>query len=120
MKTHGLFEAEYKLLKIIWNNEPVNSTHLVKLCEEKLEWKKSTTYTMLRKIIQKEYAINENATVISIVKEEEIKREHSNEVVKKVFNNSLPSFVTAFMADNKLSNNDIKELRKIIGEAKND
>lgn len=120
MKTHGLFEAEYRLLSIIWDNEPVNSTYLVGLCEEKLNWKKSTTYTMLRKLVNKDCVVNQNAIVVSVVKKEDVQRQHSNEVVEKVYNNSLPSFVTAFMSGNKLSDKDIEELKRIIEEAKNE
>ena len=68
MEKYKLFDAEYKFVSIIWDNEPINSTELVKLCADKLGWKKSTTYTVLKKLCGRGILQNKDATVTSLVK----------------------------------------------------
>lgn len=76
MEKYKLFDAELKFMNIIWEEEPIKSGELVKVCNEKLGWKKSTTYTVLRKLAQRGVLKNENTVVTSIVKREEIGRAH--------------------------------------------
>lgn len=117
METQKLADGEYKFTEIIWNNEPINSTLLVKLSLEKLGWKKATTYTVLRKLCEKGILKNENATVTALVKKEEVQKMESEALLEKSFNNSLPTFLAAFLKDKKLSIKEAEELKQMIDEA---
>ncbi len=117
MEQHKLFDAEYKFASLIWENEPINSTELVKISLEKLGWKKSTTYTVLRKLCERGILKNEDAMVSAIVKKEEAQKYESQTVIEKSFNGSLPQFLTAFLGEKKISKKEADELKRIIEEA---
>ncbi|MEA1962471.1 MAG: BlaI/MecI/CopY family transcriptional regulator [Bacillota bacterium] len=117
MEQYKLFDAEYKFVSIIWANEPVNSTELVRLCLEKLGWKKSTTYTVLRKLCQRGILRNTDAIVTSLIKQEDVQKYESEVLIEKAFNGSLPQFLTAFLGEKKLTSKESEELRRIIEEA---
>ncbi|MBZ4647221.1 MAG: hypothetical protein JG777_2710 [Clostridia bacterium] len=117
MEKYKLFDAEYKFASIIWDNEPINSTELVKLCADKLGWKKSTTYTVLKKLCERGILQNKDATVTSLVKREDVQRYESRAVLEKTFDGSLPKFLTAFLSGRKLSEQEAEELKRIIEEA---
>lgn len=117
MEKFKLFDAENKLMDIIWETEPVNSTILTKLCFDRLGWKKSTTYTMLRKLTDRGILKNENATVTSLIKRENVQKYESEVLLEKSFDNSLPAFIAAFLKDKKLSRNEAEEIKKMIEEA---
>lgn len=110
-------EAEWKFLSIIWDMEPVNSTELMKKSNEVLGWKKSTTYTMIKKLSERGIIKSENAIVRAIIKKEDAQRYESEAVVKKAFDNSFPAFVTAFLGNKKISREEADELKKLIEEA---
>ena len=112
-----LHQAEYRFMEVIWANEPVNSTALVKLCEDQLGWKKSTTYTVLRKLCQREILRNDDATVVAVAKREDVQQFESQQVVERSFGGSLPAFVNAFLSEKKLSREEAEELKKLIEEA---
>lgn len=116
MKFKEMTESEENLAKIIWEKEPIKSADLVKLCEEKFEWKKSTTYTMLKRIIEKKIVINENSVVTSLISEREYYSKRSKDFLKENFGGSLPNFLTAFSKTNKLTTKEIEELQKLIDE----
>lgn len=117
METYKLFDAEYKFACLVWDNEPINSTELVRISQEELGWKKSTTYTVLRKLCEREILRNEGAVVTAIVKKEEAQRHESRTVVDRSFGGSLPQFITAFLGGKKISAAEAKELKRIIEEA---
>lgn len=117
MEQYKLFDAEYKFACLIWENEPINSTELVKLSLEKLGWKKSTTYTVLRKLCERGILKNEDAMVSAIVKKEEAQKYESQTVIEKSFDGSLPQFLTAFLGEKKISKKEADELKRIIEEA---
>ncbi|WP_139904115.1 BlaI/MecI/CopY family transcriptional regulator [Clostridium thermarum] len=117
MEKYKLFDAEYKFVSIIWDNEPINSTDLVKLCTDKLGWKKSTTYTVLKKLCERGILQNVDATVTALVKREDVQRYESRAVLEKTFDGSLPKFLTAFLSGRKLSEQEAEELKRIIEEA---
>jgi predicted transcriptional regulator len=117
MEEYKLFDAEYKFMSIIWENEPVNSTDLVKLSFDNLGWKKSTTYTVLRKLCERGILKNEAATVSAIIKKEEAQKYESQAVIDKTFDGSLPQFLTAFLGGRKISKKEALELKRIIEEA---
>jgi len=120
MEKYKLFDAELKFMNIIWEEEPIKSGELVRVCNEKLGWKKSTTYTVLRKLAQRGVLKNENTIVTSIVKKEETQIYESHEVVEKSFGGSLPKFLTAFFGNKKISNDEAEELKKLIDSYKED
>ena len=120
MEKYKLFDAELKFMNIIWEEEPIKSGELVKVCNEKLGWKKSTTYTVLRKLAQRGVLKNENTVVTAIVKREDTQIYESHEVVEKSFGGSLPKFLTAFFGNKKISNDEAEELKKLIDFYKED
>jgi len=115
-----LGEVEFRFADIIWQNEPLTSGELVKLCEAELEWKKSTTYTVLRKLCDRGLFLNENGTVRSIVSKDEYYSRRSERFVEETFDGSLPAFVAAFTQRKKLSEKEINELSHLIAEARID
>lgn len=117
MEIQKIADGEYRFAELVWENEPVNSTVLVKLALERLGWKKATTYTVLRKLCEKKILQNENATVTSLVKREEVQKQESEVLLKKRFGNSLPAFVAAFLKDKKLTEAEVEELKRMIEEA---
>ncbi|HEX9061441.1 MAG TPA: BlaI/MecI/CopY family transcriptional regulator [Clostridia bacterium] len=117
MEQYKLFDAEYKFASIIWENEPINSTELVKISLDKLGWKKSTTYTVLRKLCERGILKNEGAIVSSIVKKEDAQKYESQVLIEKNFDGSLPKFLTAFLGERKITQREADELKRIIEEA---
>ncbi len=112
-----LADGEYKFTNIVWENEPINSTALVKLSLEQLGWKKATTYTVLRKLCEKGILQNKNAVVTSIVKKEQVQKYESETLLEKNFGNSLPAFLAAFLQDKKLTKQEAEEIQKMIEKA---
>jgi len=118
MKEYKLTETEEKFAELIWMNEPILSGDLVKLSEIKMNWKKSTTYTVLKKLCEKGIFKNENAVVSSLIKKDEYYAKQSISFVEDTFGGSLPKFLTAFIGSKKLSKNQAEELKKLIDEHK--
>lgn len=116
MVDYRLTEAEENLANIIWSNEPIRSPELVKICEEEFDWKKSTTYTMLKRLVEKKIFINNNSIVEALVKKDDFHAEQSKIFVEENFNGSLPRFLTAFTRRKKLSGNELEELQQLINE----
>lgn len=114
----GVVEAQFA--DIIWQNEPLSSGELVKLCEEKLKWKKSTTYTVLKKLCDRGIFKNEDGAVTSVVSKEEFYAIQSEKFVDETFEGSLPAFIAAFTARKTLSEKDISEIRRMIDNYKED
>lgn len=100
----------------MWDKEPISSGDLVKLCEKELTWKKSTTYTMLRRLIDRGIFQNKGGTVSSLISRQEFSALQSEKFVEEAFGGSLPQFLAAFTMRKKLSDNEIKELQKLIDE----
>lgn len=113
--TLGNIEARFA--DMIWANEPVSSSTVVKLAEEQLGWKKSTTYTVLKRLAEKGIFKNEKGTVTSLIGRDEFYARQSEQFVDDTFNGSLPMFLAAFASRKKLSKKDIDELKKMIEEA---
>ena len=114
MKDLMLFESEYKLMDIIWDNEPVRSGELVKMCEKAFDWKKSTTYTVLSKLAAKGIASNVDSVVTSVIPREKIREAESEELVKRSFGGSLPAFVNAFLSNGSITESEAEELIELI------
>lgn len=109
-----LYDAEYRLMEIIWEREPLTSTELYKYCLPRLGWKKSTTYTVLRKLCERGFLQNEDSVVTALVKRREVQRYESQAVVDKWFDRSLPQFVATFLGGKKLSAQEAEELKQMI------
>ena len=118
MEKYKLGEMETAFAEIIWDNAPVASGELVKICEEKLDWKKSTTYTMLKRLCQREIFENDCGTVKVLMSREKFKAAQSEEFVAETFGGSLPMFLTAFTKHNKLSAKEIEEIKNLIDNYK--
>lgn len=118
MVEYRLTEAEENLADIIWANEPIRSPELVKICEEKFNWKKSTTYTMLKRLEEKRIVQNNNSIVESLIKKDDFYGEQSKIFVEENFDGSLPRFLAAFTRRKKLSKNEVEELQSLINEHK--
>lgn len=108
----GLVETRFA--DLIWANEPISSGNLVKLCAKELEWKKSTTYTVLKKLCEKGIFQNVNGVVTSLLSQKEFQSRQSKRFVEDTFSGSLPAFIAAFAENGGLSDNDITEIRKMI------
>lgn len=113
-----LCDSDYRFMCVVWDHAPLDSGELVKLCQEELGWKKSTTYTIVRKMCEKGYIANENATITVLIPKEQAQREESQYFVDRTFDGSLPSFVAAFLGGKKISGEDAKKLKKMIDEHK--
>ncbi len=118
MIEYKLGEVEMKFADIIWGNEPLASGELAKLCEKDLSWKKSTTYTILRRVCDRGLFQNIGGVVTSVVSKQEFLTKQSTQFVEETFDGSLPSFLAAFSAGRKLGEEEIKQLQKIIDESK--
>lgn len=113
-----LGEVQAVFADIIWSNEPVSSGELVKICERELGWKKSTTYTVLRKLCEKGIFKNEEGVVTALVSKVEFNASKSEKFVEDTYEGSLPAFIAAFMSHKKISKREIDEIQKMINEYK--
>ena len=113
MEIPKVFESEYKFCLILWENEPIKSGDLVKLCREKLGWKNTTTYTVIKRLSERGVVKNENTIVSSLVSKEEIQEAEIVDMVEKTFEGSLPAFIAAFGRHERLTE---EEIIKDIGE----
>lgn len=102
---------------IIWQNEPLTSGELVKLCAEKLDWKKSTTYTVLKKLCDRGIFRNDGGTVTSLISRDEFYARQSEQFVNETFDGSLPAFIAAFSKRKQLTAEEIREIKKMIENA---
>ena len=120
METLKLCESEYRFATIVWENEPISSGNLVALCDKNLGWKKSTTYTVLKKLCERRILVNEDSKVYSLVKKEQVQKYESEQFINRSFGGSLPMFLAAFIGDKKISKQEAEELKKIIDSYKED
>lgn len=118
MVVYIMTEAEGLLADLIWEKEPIGSGELVKLAAQHLEWKKSTTYTVLRKICENEIFVNQDSVVTSLINKEEYTRLKGERYLEENYNGSLPGFVAAFLKKQKLSKKEIEELEQLIEDYK--
>ena len=114
MSTPKVFESEYRFCIILWEKEPVKSSELVKICKEKLGWKPTTTYTVIKRLSERGILKNENTVVSSLVTKDEIQSAEIDEMVEKTFEGSVPAFLAAFTKKRRLSEKEIAEIRKMI------
>lgn len=107
---------ESRFAEIIWANAPLTTNQLIKLCTEELEWKRTTTYTVLKKLCDKGIFKTENSLVTAIISKQEFEGMQSEQFVEETFKGSLPAFLTAFNSRKKLSDQEIDEIQKLIDQ----
>ena len=120
MEELKLHESEYRFMELIWEAQPVRSMDLARLAAYELGWKKSTSYTVLKKLACRGFVKNEEAVVTALVQREEVQRFESETLVDRSFGGSLPAFLTAFLKDRKLTHREADEIQKMIEEAVED
>ncbi len=112
----GKIQTEFA--EVIWEKEPVGSGELVKLCDEKFGWKKSTTYTVLKKLCEKGIFQNQDGVVTSVLSKEEFYAAKSDQFVEDTFKGSLPAFIAAFAFGKKLTKKEVDEIQNMIDKFK--
>lgn len=120
MEQVKLCASDYRFMTIVWESEPVPSGELVRLCADKLGWKKSTTYTMVKKLAQKGYLANENSVVRALIPKADVLSYESEYVVDNAFSGSLPAFVASFTRDRTLTKGEAEEIRRLIDSVTED
>ena len=114
MEETRMSNSDYRFMQIVWQHAPVGSGKLVRLCAEELGWKKSTTYTEIKRLSEKGFLKNENAVVEPLISMEEAQKRESGAFVERTFSGSLPGFLAAFLGGKKLSAKEADELKKLI------
>lgn len=114
METPKIFESEYRFCRILWEHEPIKSKELVKLCQEQLGWKPTTTYTVIKRLSERGVVKNENAVVSALVSQEEVQAAQVDEMMEKTFDGSLPAFIAAFSRNRKVSPEEIDQVQAMI------
>lgn len=114
MDNFKLCDSDYRFMMIVWEHAPVNSGELVKLCEAQLGWKKSTTYTVIKKMCEKGYISNENALVSVLISKEKVQADETEYFVDRTFGGSLPQFVAAFLGGRGISEKEATKLKQLI------
>lgn len=110
--------VESRFADIIWANEPLSTANLIKLCEDELSWKRTTTYTVLKRLSKRGMFCNDNGVVKSLVSRDDFYSMQSEKFVQETFNGSLPAFFAAFTSSKGLSKDEISEIEKIIDSYK--
>ena len=111
-----LFDAEYRMMEIVWEQEPIPSGELARQCFKHLDWKRTTTYTVLRKLCERGVLQNQNATVRSLVSREQVRHHDSHTLLENRFDGSLPRFIAAFIGDGHLSEKEKQEILELLSE----
>ena len=114
METPKIFESEYRFCRILWEHQPIKSKELVKLCQEQLGWKPTTTYTVIKRLSERGVVKNENTVVSALVSQEEVQAAQVEEMMEKTFNGSLPAFIAAFSRNRKVSPEEIDQVQAMI------
>ena len=114
METPKIFESEYRFCLIMWEHAPVTAVALAKLCQEQLGWKRTTTYTVIKRLGEKGVLQNDNGTITSLVSKDAVQAYEIGELVEKTFEGSLPAFVAAFTKHQNISEEELDEVQRMI------
>lgn len=114
METPKIFESEYRFCLILWEHEPISASSLAKLCLEQLGWKRTTTYTVIKRLAERGVLSNDNSMVVSLITKEQVQASDINELVDKRFGGSVPTFIAAFAKHQDLSDADLDEMQRMI------
>ncbi|MDO4333214.1 MAG: BlaI/MecI/CopY family transcriptional regulator [Eubacteriales bacterium] len=120
MEQYKLGEMEQRFADLIWEHEPVGSGELVKLCEKEFGWKRTTTYTMLKRLCERKIFANESSTVVALMTKEEFGAAQGEQFLNETFGGSLPGFLAAFSKRKRLSEKEIEALRNLIEDYEED
>lgn len=119
VETPKIFESEYRFCLILWDNEPIRSSELVRLCKDQLGWKPTTTYTVIKRLSDRGVLKNENSVVSSLVSKQDVQAYQIEEMVEKTFEGSLPAFVAAFTRHQRISQAEIDAVQEMIDRYRN-
>ncbi len=114
MEDLRLCDSEYRFMCLVWEMTPVRSGDLVKAAHERLAWKKSTTYTVIKKLVERGFLRNEDALVTALVPKEECQAAETDYFIERTFEGSLPKFVAAFLGNRKISDKEAAEIKAMI------
>ncbi len=114
METPKIHESEYRFCLIMWEHEPVTAAQLVKLCQEQLGWKRTTTYTVIKRLGERGILKNEGGVITSLVSKDEAQAYEIDELVEKKFEGSLPAFIAAFTKHQDMSEDELDEVQRMI------
>lgn len=114
METPKIFESEYRFCLVLWAHEPISTAELVKLCQQQLGWKRTTTYTVIKRLGERGVVRNDNGVVTALISREEAQVSEIDELMEKKFQGSLPAFLAAFARRQDLSPEEVEEIRRII------
>ena len=114
MYDYKMTESEYRFMKFVWQDGSIASSVLVDRCNDVLGWKKSTTYTIIKRMAEKGFLKNENSVVTALISREEVEKYQSRRIVDNTFDGSLPKFIAAFMEDKKLTKEQAEQLKQLI------
>lgn len=120
MEIPKIFESEYRFACIVWEKEPVSVKELIKLCNEELEWKRTTTYTVLKRLCERGILKNDEGIVSSLYTKDQIQYSESRQFLDKTFKGSLPGFMATFLKSKRISDNELKELRQMLDAFESD
>lgn len=112
--TLGIVEA--KFADIIWENTPISTSKLIKICEKELNWKRTTTYTVLKRLCERNIFSNNNGTVVALISKQDFYSRQGERFVNEAFDGSLPAFFAAFASRKKLSKEEVVQLQRIIDD----
>ena len=114
METPKIFESEYRFCLILWEHEPIKSKDLVLLCQEQLDWKATTTYTVIKRLSERGVVKNENTIVTSLISKDQAQQAEIDQLVERTFEGSLPAFIAAFTRKRQLSDREIDAMQAMI------
>lgn len=117
MPTPKIFESEYRFCLILWEHEPLKSSRLAELCKEKLDWSRTTTYTVIKRLSDRGVVQNKDTIVTSLISKEEAQISEIDELVEKKFEGSIPAFIAAFTKGRKLKSEEVDALKSMIESA---
>jgi len=114
MDTPKVTEAEYRFCLILWEHQPIKSTELVRLCQEKLGWKETTTYTVIKRLSQRGIVQNERTIVTALITKDQVQAAELDDLVDRTFEGSLPAFIAAFTRHRRISEEEIDQVQAMI------
>ena len=119
METPKIFESEYRFCLILWEHEPVTPAELVKLCQDQLGWKRTTTYTVIKRLSERGVLASNNGVVTSLVSKEQAQNREIDALVEEKFQGSLPAFIAAFTRRQDISDKELDEVQRMIDRIRN-
>ncbi len=114
MGTPKIHESEYRFCLVLWEHEPMTAVELVKLCQERLGWKRTTTYTVIKRLTERGVLENREGRITALVSKEEAQAREIDELVEGKFQGSLPAFVAAFAKRKDISHKELDEVQRMI------